>query len=176
MDRGGNEKERGLNYYESVVIDYLRADRALFVNTECCIQLNAGSNPDSQKGAHWYCDAVVADFRDGRVFLCEISYSNALYDLIQRLEAWNAKWDGVAAGLHRDSWLPAEWEIRPWLFVPNCLIEKLVSKLDEMKRQGQLRFVPRITPLEMVQPWLYPSWNRIGEGTKPERIPRVMQD
>ena len=29
-----------MNYYESVVIDYLRADRALFVNTECCIQLN----------------------------------------------------------------------------------------------------------------------------------------
>ena len=29
-----------MNYYESVVIDYLRADRAIFVNTEYCIQLN----------------------------------------------------------------------------------------------------------------------------------------
>src|SRR5260370_37487114 len=26
-----------MNYYENVVIDYLRADRAIFVNTECCI-------------------------------------------------------------------------------------------------------------------------------------------
>lgn len=47
-----------MNYYESVVVDYLRADRALFVNTECCIQLNESDNPDTS-GPHWYCDAVV---------------------------------------------------------------------------------------------------------------------
>jgi len=32
-----------MNYYESVVIDYLRADRSVFVNTEYCIQINKGN-------------------------------------------------------------------------------------------------------------------------------------
>jgi len=31
---GGTE----VNYYENVVVDYLRADRALFVNTKCSIR------------------------------------------------------------------------------------------------------------------------------------------
>ena len=50
-----------MNYYESVVMDYLRADRAVFLNTEYCIQINPG-NPDTS-GPHWYCDAVALDFR-----------------------------------------------------------------------------------------------------------------
>jgi hypothetical protein len=33
-----------MDYYESVVRDYLRADRALFVNTEYCIQISPGRN------------------------------------------------------------------------------------------------------------------------------------
>jgi hypothetical protein len=31
-----------MDYYEGVVIDYLRADRALFVNTEYCIRISPG--------------------------------------------------------------------------------------------------------------------------------------
>ncbi len=34
-----------MDYYEGVVIDYLRADRAVFVNTECCIQIKEGPAP-----------------------------------------------------------------------------------------------------------------------------------
>ena len=41
-----------MNYYESVVIDYLRADRAIFVNTEFCIQINEAANPDNS-GPHY---------------------------------------------------------------------------------------------------------------------------
>ncbi len=47
-----------MDYYQGVVTDYLRADRAMFVNTECCIQLDEGNNPDAFPGRHWYCDAV----------------------------------------------------------------------------------------------------------------------
>ena len=61
-----------MDYYQGIVIDYLRADRAVFVNTECCIQLNESDNPAQP---HWYCDAVAVDFRCRRIFLCEISYS-----------------------------------------------------------------------------------------------------
>jgi len=45
-----------MDYYQGVVLDYLRADRAIFINAECCIQLNEAHNPDSS-GPHWYCDA-----------------------------------------------------------------------------------------------------------------------
>jgi len=44
-----------MDYYEGVVIDYLRADRALFVNTECCIQINPADNPDNS-GPHCLSD------------------------------------------------------------------------------------------------------------------------
>ena len=47
-----------MNYYESVVMDYLRSDRAVFVNTNCCIQLNQADNPGTS-GPHWCCDVVV---------------------------------------------------------------------------------------------------------------------
>jgi len=47
-----------MDYYESIVVNYLRADRALFVNTECCVQLNQSDNPDGS-GPHWYCDATL---------------------------------------------------------------------------------------------------------------------
>jgi hypothetical protein len=83
-----------MDYYENVVVHYLRADRALFVNTECCIQLNQSKNPDSS-GRHWYCDAVACDFRKSRIFLCEISYGAQLSDLTKRLKEWYANWDSL---------------------------------------------------------------------------------
>lgn len=168
-----------MNYHETVVIDYLRADRALFVNTQCCIQLNQSANPDTS-GPHWYCDAVAADFRNKCIFLCEISYARHLSDLIKRLESWNLNWSGVCSALVRDSFLPREWPVRPWLFVPDHLVQFLLVKLNEMKLTASLNFVPRITTLEKVQPWEphphgYCSWNRVGEAEKPEIVPVEMR-
>jgi hypothetical protein len=160
-----------MNYYESVVIDYLRADRALFVNTECCIQLNPGDNPDNT-GPHWYCDAIAADFRNRCVFLCEISYSRTLADLVKRLSGWHDNWAALKVGLRRDSHLPLDWDIRPWCFVPETHVPLLTRKLSAI---GMLAFQPRITPLEMVQPWKYRSWNRMGEIEKPEVVPEGMR-
>ena len=105
-----------MNYYESVVVDYLRADRAIFVNTECCIQVNQADNPDSS-GAHWYCDAVAVDFRSKEIFLCEISYAAELTALLKRLKGLHDNWDAVRHALSRDSFLPESWPVRPWLFV-----------------------------------------------------------
>ena len=170
-----------MDYYESVVIDYLRADRALFVNTECCLQLCEGHHPD--KGQHWYCDAAVADFRSKSLFLCEISYSQKLAALIKRLKLWNDNWDGVRDALRRNSRVPPEWleGLRPWLFVPLESVPYLLTGLSRIGN-GSPKFVPRITPLEMVQPWCYCSWDRTGEieccprhqATKPDIIPEAM--
>lgn len=86
-----------MNFYEEVVIDYLRADRAIFVNANCCIQINPADNPDTT-GPHWYCDAVACDFQHKRVFLCEISYDTHLTALIARLSAWHDNWAGLLLG------------------------------------------------------------------------------
>ena len=145
-----------MNYYESVVMDYLRADRAVFVNTEYCIQINPGDNPDTS-GPHWYCDAVALNFRSKEIFLCEISYAVHLADLVKRLKGWHANWKGVCAAVARDSFLSEPWPVRPWLFVPEGRVPFLEQRLAQMQ---PLQFVHKITPLEMVQPWRYPSWNR----------------
>jgi hypothetical protein len=160
-----------MNYYESVVIDFLRADRAIFVNTEYCMQINAGSNPDIS-GPHWYCDAVAIDFRSEQTFLCEISYSKSLGSipngnvvkgtgLAGRLHGWNENWPRICSALERDSFIPVNWLVRPWLFVPNDMIARLTKILTSIACEGALVFpTPRITPLEDVVPWKYQSWNR----------------
>jgi hypothetical protein len=164
-----------MNYYESVVIDYLRSDRALFVNTECCVQINTGDNPDVS-GPHWYCDAAACDFRTQTVFLCEISYSKQLSDLTKRLIAWHEYWPDVRSALARDSCLPVHWPVRPWIFVPETLVPLLLKRFEQIGgKSGTLQYLPRITTLEMVQPWKYRSWNRCGESEKPEMIPPAMR-
>jgi hypothetical protein len=120
-----------MDYYENVVIEYIRADRALFVNTECCIQVNEGDNPDTS-GPHWYCDAVAVDFRNAEIFLCEISFAKHLPGLRDRLKGWSENWIDVCSALARDSHLPSDWPVRPWLFVPEELVPKLVAKVGKL--------------------------------------------
>lgn len=163
-----------MNYYEGVVVDYLRADRSVFVNTECCIQLNAGENPDTS-GPHWYCDALVSDFRNRSIFLCEITYSLSLDALRKRLTGWNDNWPLLLEALRRDSHLPRDWPVRPWIFLPEQLIPLLLKRLTGLGSTTQLSFQPLITPLELVQPWKYRSWNRVGEAIKPDIIPEEMR-
>jgi hypothetical protein len=163
--------------FEGVVVKYLRADRALFLNTQCCIQLNEADNPDTS-GPHWYCDVVVTDNRNHSVFLCEISYADSLSGLFKRLEDWNLHWPSVRTALVRDCCLPEDWPVRPWLFVPNKLVPKVVTKITQLNadpHKERLLPEPRITTLEMVLPWEYRSWNRKGEAEKPVSIPKSMQ-
>jgi hypothetical protein len=162
-----------MDYYQGVVIEYLTADRAVFVNAECCIQLNEADNPDTS-GPHWYSDAVACDFRDHTIFLCEITFSTTLGALTKRLSGWHGHWDGVKTSLLRDSHLPRDWTVRPWLFVPEQSVPLLLKRLDAIAESGSRRFIPRITPLEMTQPWRFRSWSRIGELEKPSSIPAEM--
>jgi hypothetical protein len=165
-----------VDYYQGVVTDYLRADRAIFVNTECCIQLDDAHNPKG--GRHWFCDAVAADFRDNIVFLCEVSYATGLSALLKRLVQWNAYWPQLTSALVRDCKVPENWQARPWLFIPEGCIASAVATISKIDRgNGSARSMPdpRITSLEMVAPWQYTSWKRIGEKPKPEVIPVGMR-
>jgi hypothetical protein len=150
-----------VDFYQGVVTEYLRADRAVFVNTECCIQLNPGDNPDTS-GPHWYCDAIAVNFRDAVIFLCEISYSVTLQSLLQRLRQWESHWPALCEAVRRDCRLPSDWPIQPWLFVPEERTAFLKNKLAEFGsingRTLQMP-APRVTSLESVVPWKYNPWN-----------------
>jgi hypothetical protein len=147
-----------MGYYQEVVTEFLRVDRATFINSECLIQLNPGKTPD--KGSHWFCDVVAVNLRQRRVYLCEITYSTALNALLRRLKAWSANWPGVCDALRRDSSVPAGWDIQPWLFIPKKCHgqwEKNISQLTSVGADGMMP-VPKITFLESVAPWNY-EWN-----------------
>lgn len=161
------------DYYQGIVSDYLRADRSVFINTESTIQIEPGDQPP--KGKSWICDAIAVDFRSEppTVYLCEVTYSVTLQALLKRLSAWNGHWKEISEALTDKKYnnLPPEWKVRPWLFVPEHLVEKLNEGLKKIKEtSGQLNFLPRITTLEMVVPWEY-DWNRTREKPKPECIP-----
>jgi hypothetical protein len=152
-----------MDYYQGVVTDYLRADRAMFVNTECCIQLNPGANPDTS-GPHWYCDAVAINLRERQVFLCEISFAVALGDLTKRLSTWHANWCALRLALSRDSFVDAGWQVSPWVFIPQERITTLERKLAKAyggSATTEGMPYPKITALEDVAPWKYRAWNRV---------------
>jgi len=167
-----------MDYFQGVVTEFLRADRAVFVNTECCIQLNPGANPDTS-GPHWYCDAVAVDHRMKEIFLCEITYAKSLSALQSRLTGWAANWPGVLAALVRDSALPPAWPVRPWVFIPAELRSSLNDKVARLPNvgaeAGQMPF-PRVTALEEVMPWKYCSWNRVVEVEDSDVQPHIPPD
>ena len=167
-----------MDYFQGVVTEYLRADRAVFVNTECCIQLNPGANPDTS-GPHWYCDAVAVDHRQHKIFLCEITYAKSLSALQSRLTGWAANWPGVLAALARDSALPSDWPVRPWVFTPENLLKPLENKIRKLSNvgtaEGQMP-LPKVTSLESVMPWVYCSWNRASEVETCDAQPIVPAD
>jgi hypothetical protein len=166
-----------VDYYQGVVVEYLRADRSIFVNTECLIQLGDGLNPD--KATHWYCDALAVDFRSKTVWLCETSYSKTLAALTKRLAAWNAHWPQIRNSLLKNCMVPDNFTVRPWLFIQDAAVPTAVKKLAAIGAgAAETRVLPdpRITLLEHVTPWTHCTWNRVGENLKPESIPVSMRD
>ncbi|CAE6900254.1 hypothetical protein [Paraburkholderia domus] len=154
-----------MDYYQGVVTEFLRADRAVFVNTECCIQLHPGASPDV--GTHWYCDAVAINMRERQVFLCEITYSKSLDPLLKRLTAWCANWSALRLALVRDLCVPADWPVTPWVFIPSereGLLERKLARLAQPEGDASNQMPkPKVTHLERVAPWNYNAWNRKSE-------------
>ena len=150
-----------MDHYQSIVVEYLRADRAVFVNTECCIQINPGQNPDTS-GPHWYCDAVALDLRNKRIFLCEISYAKNLTSLLKRLKEWSVHWEPLRHALVRDCNVDGTWSVRPWVFAPKELLEKHEQALKGIHFDGS---ACETTELEKVQPWNFCWWDRTRELT-----------
>ncbi len=152
-----------MDHYKTVVMDYLQADRAVFVNTECCIQFDELVDPDKPT-RDCSCDAVALDLRHGAVYLCETAFEHKLQPLINKLSAWTKNWDSIKAALRRDCKVPANWRVHVWLFVPNDTIEMLDEELEHLRQTIGSEFKVKITALEDVQPWRASTWMRCEEA------------
>ena len=156
-----------MDYFQGVVTEYLRADRSVFVNTECLIQLDEG---DKQiKDRHWFCDAMAVNFRESTVYLCEITYSASMQALASRLAAWHKHWPEVVHAIKRDSKVPAEWLVRPWVFIPEKRRDIFLTKTQGIRASTtepcQMP-APRLTYLEAVVPWEYRTWDRKSDAVE----------
>ncbi len=148
-----------MDHYKTVVMDYLLADKAMFVDTECRIRLDAGGS--SEKPAqHCSCDAVAIDLRHGAVYFCETAFEHKLPSLLKKLSDWTENWDSVQTALRRDCMVPANWRVHVWVFVPEDSIEMLDGKLEHLRQSIGSKFKVKITALEDVQPWRSSTWER----------------
>ncbi len=153
----GDIAKAKMDYYQGVVAEYLRANRAVFLNTECLIQIEAGDVPS--KGASWFCDMVAVNLRECTAHLCEVTYSQSLDALKKRLRAWDLNWARVREALACDCAIPEGWHVEPWVFVPGDRILKLAREMVFSQMP-----VPRMTALEEVVPWKYRSWDRVDDA------------
>jgi hypothetical protein len=144
-----------MDYFQSVVAEYLQQDRCNFINTEFLI---SHRKKQSDKGTpEWLVDILCVSMRDARIYLCEVSYSPGLQSLLKRTRGWRNNWDLVTSKVREHSLLPAslsDWPIQVWLFVPQDLEDWLRLKLPSFDHQ------PKITSLERVLPWRYDRWPR----------------
>ena len=150
-----------MDFFQGVVVEYLRADRGVFVNPELLIQLDKGDSLG--KGRHWYCDAAAASFKEKTVFLCGISYSQTLSTLLKRLQSWADNWADIKKAMVRNAGIPSDWQILPWVFIPmecRATFDKKVVALTHGK-SAETMSEPRISYLESVVPWKYRrTWDR----------------
>lgn len=151
-----------MEHYKTVVLDYLQADRAVFVNADCCIALEEPAEPE-RAGQRCACDAVAIDLRHGAVYLCETALEPKVPALIKKLSEWTRKWESMKTALQRDCKVPANWRIHVWLFVPRDSIEMVDAKLEHLRQAAGSKFKVKITALEDVQPWRASTWKRCEE-------------
>jgi hypothetical protein len=147
-----------MDYYQGIVADYLAADPAMFVKPECCIRLDPTGR--LKKGEHWYCDVLAINLRARTVYLCEVTYSQTLATLRKRLTEWDANWPAIRVALAHDNHVAPDWDVSPWVFVPRAQHSLAVRKIAQLTAAdgGAERMpVAKVTDLEDVAPWLYPS-------------------
>jgi len=144
-----------MNYYQGVVADFLEADQAVFLNNEYYMKLEGPLT----KGSSWYCDIMAVNLREKAVYLCEVTYSKDLSSLLKRLAAWDNNWERLCDSIRRDSAIPKEWKIQPWVFIPADRKQVFAAK-----QCPQIMPTPRVTFLETVVPWKYDSDGRTGDN------------
>ncbi|MTW23250.1 hypothetical protein [Allochromatium palmeri] len=150
-----------MDYFQGVVADYLRAHRSTFINSEFLLQLDEGKVLG--KGRYWYCDIVAVDFSQRGIFLCEVTYSKTVHALIKRLSFWNQHWVALCNGIYRETGIPKDWSVKPWLFIPEerrGILDDKLANIVGIGSEGCQIPRPDITYLEEVMPWKYDNHDR----------------
>lgn len=153
-----------MDYFQGVVREFLQSDRALFVQDELVIDLDADeARPQGKnlKGRHWICDVAAVNLREECLYLGEVTFSESLQALTTRLQSWAMVWPELCEALARDSGIDPSWKVIPWTFIPQERHELLQRRLEAMDRIGDspgFMPIPRVTYLEDVVPWKHKSW------------------
>jgi hypothetical protein len=92
-----------------------------------------------------------------------VSYSKTLKALIRRLKQWSDNWDAIDAALKNCTQAPANWTVRPWVFVPQQLVPTYHT---EFAKLGAVRFDPLLTMLEDTPPWKYDAPTSVADAAK----------
>lgn len=138
-----------MGYYQEIVAEHLKSSRTIFVNPEALVDL--GSGAPFAKGQHWWVDVLAADFQTRTIYLCEVSYSKTLSALRKRLKSWSDNWDEFRGAVFQTTRAPKEWDVVPWIFIPEQLFPVCQKGLAAV---GPLRFAPLYSCLEKTPPWV----------------------
>jgi len=165
-----------MDYFQGIVENFLRSDRAMFVHGEFLMDLDANEmepNGLALKGRHWYCDVAAMNMRERTLFLGEVTFSKTLQALTKRLGMWAQVWSDLRAALSWSAAIPLGWAIVPWVFIPSESHDLLKRRLVAIENCGNGKDqmpTPRVTFLEDVVPWKYAEWNN-----RPSSLDRAAQ-
>jgi hypothetical protein len=143
-----------MDYFETVVRQYLRSDPSVFVNTDFALVLN---RTGEARHEHVRIDALAVDFEQRTVFLCEITSARNIGDLAERIMKLRNDWRGYCGALVREAHVPADWPVRLWAFVP-AHAEKVVRSLAHGLPLS-------VTALEDIAP-CKPSYGKTGKTAR----------
>jgi hypothetical protein len=142
-----------MDYFQGVVAEYLRADRACFINPEFWLRGNADQKNAYQK-PHWFVDVLAIHMRHKCAYLCEVTYAKRPTALLERLRSWRDHWGVLRQTLSEDTVIPTDWNVKPWVFAPDIVLKPIEDPIRAMHPTA------RLTALEEILPWLYCNWDR----------------
>lgn len=143
-----------MDYFQGVVLEYLRADRSCFVNPEFWIRGNLKSSHDKP---HWFVDVLAVHMKKKEVYLCEVTYAKQPRALVQRLRSWKTHWEIINQTLREDTSIGEDWPLIPWVFATTDFLKVIKPVLEDLFPQG------RTKSLSDVLPWMYCTYDRKEE-------------
>jgi hypothetical protein len=142
-----------MDYFQGVVAEYLRADRACFINPEFWLRGNLERKSAYEK-PHWFVDVLAIHMKHKCAYLCEVTYAKRPTALLGRLQGWRDHWSVLGQTLRQDTAIPADWDVKPWIFAPAAVLDSVKGSILKLHPAA------RMSPLEEILPWLYCTWDR----------------
>jgi hypothetical protein len=161
------------DFGQNAVVNYLRANRSIYTNTEYCLSLDHGKMLSKR---YWHSDVLVVAFHVKTIFLTEISFAKPPSLLMKRLQKWHNHWGEIPTLIIEDAKMDLPfppWQVRPWIFVPKNQVPYIQKRLAQMFKVEQ-RFKPIITATEMVQPDRF-NWRHVSEDPDQKKEAGILE-